>query len=121
MNVFGAWRMVQAFVPMMRQAGWGRIVNVSSEAGSLDSMGGGTPAYSTTKVALNALTRVLAAELKGTGILVNAVSPGWTATDMGGSSGRPVAEGAASVLWAVDLPDDGPSGGFFHDGRPIPW
>jgi len=120
-NVFGAWRMAQTFVPMMRKAKWGRIVNVSSEAGSLDSMGDGTPAYSTTKAALNALTRVLAGELRGTGILVNAVCPGWTATDMGGSGGRPVAQGAASVLWAVDLPDDGPSGGFFRDGKPIPW
>jgi NAD(P)-dependent dehydrogenase (short-subunit alcohol dehydrogenase family) len=120
-NVFGAWRMAQAFVPMMRQARWGRIVNVSSEAGSLASMGAGTPAYSTTKAALNALTRVLAGELRGTGILVNAVCPGWTATDMGGSGGRPVAQGAASVLWAVDLADDGPSGGFFRDGKPLPW
>jgi NAD(P)-dependent dehydrogenase (short-subunit alcohol dehydrogenase family) len=84
-------------------------------------MGGGTPAYSTTKAALNALTRVLAAEVRDAGILVNAVCPGWTATDMGGSGGRPVAEGAASVLWAVDLPDDGPSGGFFRDGKPLPW
>jgi NAD(P)-dependent dehydrogenase (short-subunit alcohol dehydrogenase family) len=120
-NVFGAWRMAQAFVPMMRKAKWGRIVNVSSEAGSLASMSAGTPAYSTTKAALNALTRVLAGELRGTGILVNAVCPGWTATDMGGSGGRPVAQGAASVLWTVDLPDDGPSGGFFRDGKPIPW
>ncbi len=120
-NIFGAWRMAQAFVPMMRKAKWGRIVNVSSEAGSLASMGGGTPAYSTTKAALNALTCVLAGELRGTGILVNAVCPGWTATDMGGSGGRPVAQGAASILWVVDLPDDGPSGGFFRDGKPIPW
>ena len=120
-NVFGAWRMAQAFLPMMRKARWGRIVNVSSEAGSLASMGAGTPAYSTTKAALNALTRVLAAEVRGAGILVNAVCPGWTATDMGGSGGRPVAQGAASVLWAVDLPDDGPSGGFFRDGKPLPW
>jgi NAD(P)-dependent dehydrogenase (short-subunit alcohol dehydrogenase family) len=120
-NVFGAWRMAQAFVPMMRKARWGRIVNVSSEAGSLASMGAGTPAYSITKAALNALTRVLAAEVRDAGILVNAVCPGWTATEMGGSGGRPVAQGAASVLWAVDLPDDGPSGGFFRDGIALPW
>ena len=120
-NLFGAWRIAQAVAPPMRKAGWGRIVNVSSESGSLTSMGAGTPAYSTSKAALNALTRVLAAELAGTRVLVNAVCPGWTATDMGGSGGRPVAEGAASILWAVDLPDDGPSGGFFRHGKPLPW
>jgi len=120
-NLFGAWRMAQAFAPEMRARGWGRIVNVSSGAGSLASMGAGTPAYATSKAALNALTRVLAGELSGTGVLVNAVCPGWVATDMGGAGGRPVAEGAASVLWAVDLPDDGPTGGFFRDGRPVAW
>ena len=107
-NLFGAWRMAQAFAPEMRARGWGRIVNVSSGAGSLASMGAGTPAYATSKAALNALTRVLAGELAGSGVLVNAVCPGWVATDMGGAGGRPVAEGAASVLWAVDLPDGGP-------------
>jgi NAD(P)-dependent dehydrogenase (short-subunit alcohol dehydrogenase family) len=96
-------------------------VNVSSEGGSLASTGGGTPAYSTSKAALNALTRVLAAELRADGILVNAVCPGWTATDMGGRGGRPVAEGAASVVWAATLPDSGPTGGFFRDGRPLAW
>lgn len=120
-NVFGAWRIAQAFAPMMREAGWGRIVNVSSGAGSLVTMGAGTPAYSTSKAALNAMTRVLAAELRGTGVLVNAVCPGWVATDMGGPGGRPVVEGAKSVLWAVELPDDGPTGGFFRHGRPVPW
>jgi NAD(P)-dependent dehydrogenase (short-subunit alcohol dehydrogenase family) len=73
------------------------------------------------KAALNALTRILAGELQGSGVLINAVCPGWVATDMGGAGGRPVAAGAASVLWAVDLGDDGPTGGFFRDGRPIPW
>jgi NAD(P)-dependent dehydrogenase (short-subunit alcohol dehydrogenase family) len=120
-NLFGAWRMAQAFAPEMRARGRGRIVNVSSGAGSLASMGAGTPAYATSKAALNALTRILAGELQGSGVLVNAVCPGWVATDMGGAGGRPVAAGAASVLWAVDLGDDGPTGGFFRDGRPVPW
>jgi NAD(P)-dependent dehydrogenase (short-subunit alcohol dehydrogenase family) len=52
---------------------------------------------------------------------VNSVCPGWVATDMGGPGGRPVAEGAASVMWAVRLDDDGPTGGFFRDGRRIDW
>ncbi len=120
-NLFGAWRMAQAFAPEMRARGWGRIVNVSSGAGSLASMGARTPAYATSKAALNALTLVLAGELAGSGVLVNAVCPGWVATDMGGAGGRPVAEGAASVLWAVDLPDGGPTGCFFRDGQPVAW
>jgi NAD(P)-dependent dehydrogenase (short-subunit alcohol dehydrogenase family) len=120
-NLYGAWRMVLAFLPLLRQSPHPRIVNVSSEGGSLASMGGGTPAYHTSKAALNALTLTLAAELRRDGILVNAVCPGWTATDMGEHGGRPVSEGAASVMWAVELPDDGPTGGFFRDGRPLPW
>ncbi len=113
--------MAQAVVPMMRAQRWGRIVNVSSEAGSLHSMGASAPAYSASKSALNAITRLLAADLRGAGILVNSVCPGWVATDMGGQGGRPVEQGAASVLWAVELPDSGPTGGFFRDGRPLPW
>lgn len=120
-NLYGAWRMAQAFLPLLRQSQHGRIVNVSSEAGSLAGMGGGTPAYSMTKAALNALTRMLAAELRRDSILVNAVCPGWVATDMGGSGGRPVKDGAASVVWAVTLPDHGPTGGFFRDGKPLSW
>ena len=84
-------------------------------------MGSGTPAYSVSKAALNALTKQLAADLRGDRILVNSVCPGWVATDMGGSGGRPVEDGAASVVWAVELPDDGPTGGFFRDGLPIPF
>ncbi len=120
-NLFGAWRMSQAFVPLLRKSEHGRIVNVSSESGSLASMGAGTPAYSTSKAALNALTRLLAAELHDDRILVNSVCPGWVATEMGGSGGRPIAEGAASVVWAAALPDDGATGGFFRDGKPLPW
>jgi len=119
-NFFAAWRLMKVFAPGMRHGGWGRIVNVSSQAGSLAGMSGGTPAYATSKAALNAITRIVAAELDGSGVLVNAVCPGWTATDMGGG-GRPVAEGARSVVWAVNLPDGGPTGGFFRDGKPLPW
>ena len=118
-NLLGAWRVTLALLPLLRASAHGRIVNVSSEVGSLASMGGGTPAYTVSKTALNALTKMLAAELPG--ILVNSVCPGWVATDMGGPGGRPVAEGAGSVVWAADLPDDGPTGGFFRDGRPLPW
>jgi NAD(P)-dependent dehydrogenase (short-subunit alcohol dehydrogenase family) len=84
-------------------------------------MGAGQPGYHVTKAALNALTRTLADELRAEGVLVNAISPGWTATDMGGRGGRPIAEGAASIVWGVILPDDGPTGAFFQDGEPLPW
>ena len=120
-NLYGPWLMVQQFLPLLRVSEHPRIVNVSSEAASLASMGGGTPAYTASKVALNALTRMLAAELRRDHVLVNAVCPGWVATDMGGPGGRPVEEGAASVVWAATLPDSGPTGGFFRDGRPLPW
>jgi NAD(P)-dependent dehydrogenase (short-subunit alcohol dehydrogenase family) len=120
-NLFGAWRTTQACLPLLRRSEHGRIVNVSSGAGALNSMGAGAPAYSVSKAALNALTRILAAELRGDRILVNAVCPGWVATDMGGPGGRPVEQGAASVMWAVLLADDGPTGGFFRDGRPLDW
>jgi NAD(P)-dependent dehydrogenase (short-subunit alcohol dehydrogenase family) len=120
-NLYGPWLMVQEFLPLLRQSEHPRIVNVSSEAASLAHMGGGTPAYTVSKTALNALTRMLADELRRDNILVNAVCPGWVATDMGGPGGRPVAEGAASVVWAVTLPDDGPTGGFFRDGQRLPW
>ncbi len=118
-NLLGAWRTCEAFLPLMGAGG--RIVNVSSGAGALTGMGAGTPAYGVSKAALNAFTIKLAADVRDRGVLVNAVCPGWVATDMGGAGGRPVEQGAASVLWAVDLTDDGPTGGFFRDGRRIDW
>jgi NAD(P)-dependent dehydrogenase (short-subunit alcohol dehydrogenase family) len=119
-NLYGAWRAAQAFAPHLRASDHGRLVNVSSAAGTISDMGGGLPAYHLSKLALNGLTRMLAAELRADGVLVNAVCPGWTDTDMG-RGGRPVADGARSVTWACLLDDDGPTGGFFRDGRPLPW
>jgi NAD(P)-dependent dehydrogenase (short-subunit alcohol dehydrogenase family) len=121
-NLLGPWRVCQAFLPLLRKSRAGRIVNVSSESGSLASMGAGPPAYQVTKAALNALTRTLAGELRGSHVLVNAVCPGWVATDMGGAGApRSVREGAAGIVWAATLPDKGPTGGFFRDGKPLPW
>jgi NAD(P)-dependent dehydrogenase (short-subunit alcohol dehydrogenase family) len=120
-NVIGAWLTTQAFLPLLRRGRHPRVVMVSSEGGSLASMGGGIPAYHVSKAALNALTRTLAGDLARDGILVNAVCPGWTATDMGGPGGRPVADGAASIRYAMDLPDGGPTSTFTRDGQSIPW
>ncbi len=128
-NFFGAWRVAQAFIPLLKRSEHPRLVNVSSESGSFEGGGGltasyGLPgsvsAYGTSKAALNALTVKLAAELAEDGVLVNAICPGYTATDMGGG-GRPVEDGAASVVWAASLPDDGPTGGFFRDGERLRW
>jgi NAD(P)-dependent dehydrogenase (short-subunit alcohol dehydrogenase family) len=120
-NLFGPWKLSQLCIPLMKRNKYGRIVNVSSGAGSLHYMTSGSPAYSVSKAALNAFSRILAADLHGTGILINSVDPGWVATDMGGRGGRPVEEGAKGIVWAATLPDNGPSGGFFFDGKPASW
>ena len=120
-NSLGPWMVTQGMLPLLKRSEHGRIVNVSSGAGSLTEMSGNTPGYSVSKAALNALTIMLAKNLVDDGILVNAVCPGWVASDMGGNGGRPVEDGAASVLWAVRLDDDGPTGGFFRDGKAIAW
>jgi NAD(P)-dependent dehydrogenase (short-subunit alcohol dehydrogenase family) len=121
-NLFGAWRLCEMAIPLMRRNGYGRIVNVSTGLAALEDMGGGSPGYRISKTSLNALTRILASELRGSGILVNTVNPGWVQTDMGGSGAtRSVEEGAEGLVWAATLPNNGPTGGFFQDGRPIPW
>ena len=121
-NLIGPLMMIQALAPLMTKNGYGRIVNVSSGQGQLSDMGVGTPAYRVSKTALNALTRTLAAELKESGVLVNSMCPGWVKTDMGGASApRTVEQGADTAVWLATLSDDGPSGGFFRDRKPIPW
>ena len=121
-NLFGAWRLCEAAIPHMRRERYGRIVNVSTGLAALEDMGGGSPGYRISKTSLNALTRILASELRGSGILVNAVNPGWVQTDMGGqNANRTVEEGADGVVWAATLPNNGPTGGFFRDRRHVAW
>ncbi|HPF57684.1 MAG TPA: SDR family oxidoreductase [Candidatus Competibacteraceae bacterium] len=121
-NLYGPLLLSQELAPLMKQQHYGRIVNVSSGMGQLSDMEGKSPAYRISKTALNALTRILAAETQGYNILVNSVCPGWVRTDMGGSGAeRTVEEGASGIVWAATLPDNGPTGGFFRDGQPIPW
>lgn len=119
-NALGPLQLCQALIPLMD--GRGRVVNVSSGMGQLSEMNGCCPGYRLSKTALNAVTRILADELQAAGVKVNSVCPGWVKTDMGGPGAElPVEEGAQGIVWAATLPDDGPSGGFFRHGKPIPW
>ncbi|HET9120144.1 MAG TPA: SDR family oxidoreductase [Solirubrobacterales bacterium] len=119
-NTFGPWRLIEAFLPLLRRSDAPRIVNVSSGAGQLADMNGGRGAYRVSKAALNALTRTLAWDERD--VKINVMCPGWVRTDMGGSgASRSVEEGADTAVWLATLPDDGPTGGFFRDRKPIPW
>lgn len=129
-NLFGAWRVTQALLPLLRQSPAPRIVNISSGAGSHDdpafglrSRGRAAASYGISKAALNALTSTLATELTGTNFLVNSVCPGLTATFPGAENmgARPVQVSARGVVWAATLPSDGPAGGFFRDTETLPW
>lgn len=121
-NLLGALNVTQALAPLMKVNRYGRIVNVSSELGQLAEMGVGSPAYRISKTALNALTRMLANEFAGNDIKVNAMSPGWVRTDLGGPRATRTVEGAAdTIAWLATLPDNGPTGGFFKDRKPIAW
>jgi NAD(P)-dependent dehydrogenase (short-subunit alcohol dehydrogenase family) len=121
-NLFGVVEVCRAFVPPMAERGYGRIVNVSSGAGQLASMSTYAPAYSMSKTALNAFTRILAETYRGSGVLANVVDPGWVRTDMGGPSApRSVQQGAETIVWLATLLDSGPTGGFFRDRRPVAW
>ena len=121
-NLLGALHCCQAFLPLMQRQGYGRIVNVSSGRGSFSRLAAGGPSYRISKTALNALTVILADELKETNILVNAMTTGWVRTRLGGlKAPRSVAEGAETAVWLAMLPDDGPRGKFFRDREEFPW
>jgi len=121
-NTLGPYRVCQQIVPIMQRRGYGRVVNVATGMAQLTEMNGHHPAYRLSKTALNALSRVLADELKGMNILVNSVDPGWVRTDMGGRSAPLTpAQGAETIVWAATLPDVGPTGGFFKEKKQISW
>jgi NAD(P)-dependent dehydrogenase (short-subunit alcohol dehydrogenase family) len=121
-NTLGPLHLIQAVAPGMRARRYGRIVNLSSQLGQLETMVGGYPAYRVSKAALNAVTCIFAADLKRDNVLVNSMCPGWVRTAMGGDEApRTVAEGADTALWLATLPDDGPTGGFFRDRARLPW
>ena len=121
-NTYAPLMLIRALLPLMKKNGYGRIVNVSSQLGSIANFSDYTPAYRLTKLALNGITLMLADALRGTDILVNAVHPGWVKTDMGGAEAPlSLSEGAQNVIWAATLPDDGPNGGFFYEGKVMDW
>jgi NAD(P)-dependent dehydrogenase (short-subunit alcohol dehydrogenase family) len=120
-NTLAALRLCQLLIPLM--GGEGRVVNLSSGMGQLSDMNGFCPAYRLSKTALNAVTRIFADELGAdSGIKINSVCPGWVRTEMGGEHAHlSIDEGVKGILWAATLAADGPSGGFFRHGEPIPW
>lgn len=121
-NFYGPLRLCRASIPLMKKGGYGRIVNVSSGRGSFTKLAADGPAYRISKTALNALTCVLSDELKDTGILVNAMTPGWVRTRLTGLRGpRSAAEGAETAVWLATVGDDGPRGGFFKDRDVFSW
>ncbi|WP_166984024.1 SDR family oxidoreductase [Paramicrobacterium fandaimingii] len=122
-NVFGAVRVTNAMLPLLRQADAPRIVNMSSNMGSLTLQTGPLlAAYSSSKTMLNSMTALYAREFADTPIVVNSVCPGYVATDFTGfNSPRIPEQGAAIAVQLATLPDDGPRGGFFDDNGAVPW
>ena len=121
-NTVAPIRTMQTLMPLLLKSKAARVVNMSSMLGQMASMGAGTPAYRLSKAGLNTATAIFAAEMRGTPVKINAMSPGWVATEMGGAGAtRSVQEGADTAIWLATLPADGPSGKFFQDRIEIPW
>ena len=129
-NVFGPFRMIKTFLPLLKKSDAGRIVNMSSGLGSLErnsskyweTSGTKLLAYNSSKSALNAITLQFAYELRKTPIKVNSAAPGFVATDINQFRGsRTVRQGAIAPVRLATLPEDGPTGGFFEEEGPVPW
>ncbi len=120
-NLYGPWRMIQVFLPLLKKSHEGRIINMSSGMGQFSAMSADYPAYRVSKSSLNALTLMLADELKNNGMKVNAMCPGWVRTDMGGPDApRKVSQGADTAVWLA-LEEEIPTGKFYRDRRIINW
>jgi NAD(P)-dependent dehydrogenase (short-subunit alcohol dehydrogenase family) len=127
-NVIAPYFLTQTLLPLLKASPAGRIVNHSSALGSLTLNGSGqipnewlAPIYNSSKAALNMLTVIQAALLKDTPIKVNAAHPGSVLTDMNAQGGLTVEQGAQTAVRLATLPDDGPTGGFFHFNETLPW
>jgi NAD(P)-dependent dehydrogenase (short-subunit alcohol dehydrogenase family) len=121
-NAYGPFRMMQAFLPLMKKRGSGRVVNVSTGMSQLSEMNGGYPGYRMSKVALNAATRIFSDEYGAPDLQINCVCPGWVKTDMGGAGAeRDVEKGVETIVWLATQPAGGPTGGFFRDQEKIDW
>ena len=127
-NTFAPFAITQAVLPLLKASPAGRIVNHSSILGSITSIANGaggawtTAGYTSSKAALNMLTVVQAHELKGTNVKVNSAHPGWVRTDLGTDAApMNVEQGAKTAVWLATLPEDGPTGGFFHGHETLPW
>ncbi len=121
-HFYGPMAIIRGVLPMMQDQKYGRIVNVSTGMARLSSIEAGWPAYRSSKVAMNALTAILGKELEETNILINAASPGWVKTRMGGPDAElSVEEGADTILWLATLEDGGPNGRFFANREVTDW
>ncbi|MBS1728744.1 MAG: SDR family oxidoreductase [Armatimonadetes bacterium] len=129
-NFFAQVELTQLLLPLIKKSPAGRIVNVSSILGSLTLNSDPTSAlgdwrslgYNSSKAALNAFTTLLAFELRNTKIKVNSAHPGWVKTDLGGPNALlDLEDGAKTSVWLATLPDDGPTGGFYHLQAKLPW
>lgn len=128
-NVLGPHALTEALLPLLKSSPMGRIVNQSSILGSIHTIltdpflsQASAPGYTSSKAALNALTAQLSIRLKDTNVKVNATHPGWVKTDMGGKDApMEINEGAETAVQLATLPEDGPTGGFFHRGEVLPW
>ncbi len=120
-NLFGVWRLCQAFMPLLQGRRTSNIVNISSGSGSFNSQTGGTPGYSLSKFALNGLTLQLANSLRSANVMVSSVCPGWVRTKMGGAAPKSPEAAAKEIVWVSQLKDFSNSGKFFRAKKEIPW